>query len=117
MAKRLTIMKRITCSVPPARKRGKAIRWTEYFDFHSASVGRNQRSVQGPCKAGRQSRHLLEMPLVNAIRTRLDERCRAEKANRLNISPIVSSVAGGGDRFVIAEMKGADWGGLTDVKA
>jgi hypothetical protein len=26
-----------------------------------------------------------------------------------------SCKAGGDDRFVIAEMKGADWGGLTDV--
>jgi hypothetical protein len=25
--------------------------------------------------------------------------------------------AGGDDRFVVAKMKGADWGGLTDVKA
>ena len=29
----------------------------------------------------------------------------------------VIRLAGGDDRFVIAEMKGADWGGLTDVKA
>jgi type III restriction enzyme len=29
----------------------------------------------------------------------------------------VIRLAGGEDRFVIAEMKGADWGGLTDVKA